>query len=61
MPTLIFGTLRQVDRERRRILVRTTELPVLPEIPPERFRAATPITVVIEVATWGGMRHGHRG
>jgi hypothetical protein len=49
MPTLIFGTLGQVDRERRRILVGSTELPVPAEIPLERFRAGTPITVVTDV------------
>jgi hypothetical protein len=49
MPTLIFGTLRQVDRERRRILVGTTELPVPAEIPLEPFRSGMPTKVVTDL------------
>jgi hypothetical protein len=49
MPTLIFGTLGQVDRERRRILVGSTEPPVPADIPLERFRAGTPLKVVTDV------------
>lgn len=49
MPTLIFGTLRQVDRERRRILVGATELAVQAEVPLERLRAGTLVKVVTDV------------
>ena len=49
MPTLIFGTLHHVDRERRRILVGTADLPVGTNIPLEFFHAGMPIKVVTDV------------
>lgn len=49
MPTLIFGTLQHVDRERRRIVVGTADLPVGTDIPLERLHAGMPVKVVTDV------------
>jgi hypothetical protein len=49
MATLIFGTLGQIDRDRRRVMVGAAELPVWIDVPLEHLHAGTPIKVVTDV------------
>ena len=48
MSTLIHGTLQQVDRSRRRIIVGMAELPVAPDIALDGLQAGMAITIVTE-------------
>jgi Cu/Ag efflux protein CusF len=49
MPTLTFGTLRHIDRDRRRVVIGTAEFPVGTDISLEGLQAGTPIKVVTDV------------